>query len=104
MSHQLPATYKQFVERVFAKDRSQLRDLSFVNDIARQFTKVGECAFGAVGQCSCCGKAILNVEPFVEEATDRYGLNEAQRDNLRTRLTDDGELNPTEDGICRSCH
>ncbi len=104
MSHQLPATYKQFAERVFAKDRSQLRDLSFVNDIARQFTLVGECAFGAAGECSCCGQTILNVEPFVEEAASRYELNEGQRDNLRARLTNDGELNPTEDGICQSCH
>lgn len=104
MTHLLPATYRQFLERVFARDRSQIRDLSFVNDIARQFTGVGECAFGAAGECTCCGQTILNVEPFVEEAAGRYGLNEDQRDNLRTRLTDDGELNPTEDGICMRCH
>ena len=104
MSRQLPATYEQFVERVFAKNRSQIRDLSFVNDIAHQFTRVGECAFGAVGECSCCGQTILNVEPFVEAAAGRYGLDEGQRDDLRVRLVDDGELNPTEDGICASCH
>ncbi len=104
MSHELPATYEQFVERVFAKDRSQIRDLSFVNDFARQFTGVWECAFGAVGECGCCGQAILNVEPFVEAAAGRYGLNEDQRDGLHARLMDDGELSPTEDGICGSCH
>ena len=104
MSHQLPATYEQFVERVFVKDRSQIRDLSFVNDFARQFTVVWECAFGAAGECSCCGQTILNVEPFVEAAAGRYELNEGQRDDLRARLVDDGELNPTDDGICGSCH
>ncbi len=104
MSFQLPATYEQFVERVFAKDRSQIRDLSFVNDFARQFTGVWECAFGAVGECGCCGQTILNVEPFVEVAAGRYGLNEDQRDGLRTRLMDDGELNPAQDGICGNCH
>ncbi len=104
MGHQLPATYEQLVDRVFAKGRSQIRDLSFVNDFARQFTGVGECAFGAVGECGCCGQTILNVEPFVEAAAGRYGLNEDQRDDLRARLMDDGELNPTEDGICGSCH
>ena len=104
MSHQFPATYEQFVERVFAKDRSQIRDLSFVNDFARQFTGVWECAFGAAGECGCCGQAILNVEPFVEAAAGRYGLDEGQRDDLRVRLVDDGELNPTEDGICGNCH
>ena len=104
MSHELPATYEQFVEHVFAKDRSQIRDLSFVNDFARQFTGVWECAFGAVGECGCCGQTILNVEPFVEAAAGRYGLNEGQRDDLRARVMDDGKLNPTEDGICGSCH
>ena len=104
MSHQFPATYEQVVERVFAKDRSQIRDLSFVNDFARQFTGVWECAFGAAGECGCCGQTILNVEPFVEAAAGRYGLNDDQRDDLRARLMDDGELNPTEDGICGSCH
>ncbi len=104
MSHQLPATYEQFVERVFAKDRSQIRDLSFVNDFARQFTGGGECAFGAVGECGCCGQTILNVEPFVEAAAGRYGLDEDEQDDLRARLMDDGELNSTEDGICGSCH
>ena len=104
MSHQFPATYEQFVERVFAKDRSQLRDLSFVNDFARQFTSIGECAFGAGGECGCCGQTILNVEPFVEAVAGRYALNEDQRDILRARLMDDGELNPSEDGICGSCH
>ncbi len=104
MSHQLPATYAQFVERVFAKDRSQIRDLSFVNDFARQFTGVWECAFGAAGECGCCGQTILNVEPFVEAAAGRYGLNENQQDELRARLLGDAILNPTEDGICLSCH
>ncbi len=104
MSHQLPAAYEQFVERAFAKDQSQIRDLSFVNDFARQVTGVWECAFGAAGECGCCGKTVLNVEPFVEAATARYGLNEDQRDDLRARLMDEGELNPTEDGICGSCH
>ena len=104
MSHQLPATYEQFVERVFAKDRSQIRDLSFVNDFARQFTGVWECAFGAVGECGCCGQTILNVEPFVEAAAGRYGLDEDERDDLRARLMEAGELDATEDGICGSCH
>ena len=104
MSHELPATYEQLVERVFAKDRSQVRDLSFVNDFARQFTGFGECAFGAVGECGCCRQTILNVEPFVEAAAGRYALNGDQRGDLRARLMDDGELNPTEDGICGSCH
>ena len=104
MSQQLPASYEQFVLRVFAKDRSQTRDLSFVNDFAHQFTGVWECAFGAVSECGCCGQTILNVEPFVEAAAGRYELNEGQRDDLRERLVDDGELNPTDDGICGSCH
>ena len=104
MSHKLPATYEQFVERVFAKDRSEIRDLSFVNGFARQFTGVGECAFGAAGECGCCGRTILNVEPFIEAAAGRYGLDEYQRDGLRAQLMDDGELNPTKDGICGSCH
>ena len=104
MSHQFPATYEQFVERVFAKDRSQIRDLSFVNDFARQFTGVWECAFGAVGECGCCGQTILNVEPFVQAAAGRYGLNEDQRGGLRARLMEEGELNPAEDGIGGNCH
>ena len=104
MSHQLPATYEQFVERVFAKDRSQIRDLSFVNDFARQFTGVWECAFGAVGECGCCGQTVLNVEPFVQAAAGRYGLHEDQRGGLRARLMEEGELNPAEDGICGNCH
>ena len=104
MSHQLPTTYDELVERVFVKKRSQIRDLSFVSDFARQFTGVWECAFGAAGECGCCGQPVLNVEPFVEAAADRYGLNEDQRDDLRARLIDDGELNPTEDGICGRCH
>ena len=104
VSHRLPATYEQFAERIFAKDRRQIRDLSFVNDFARQFTGVGECAFGAAGECGCCGQTILNVEPFVEAAIARYRPNQDQRGELRARLMDDGELNPTEDGICGSCH
>ncbi len=104
MSLQLPATYDEFVERVFAKDRDQIRDLSFVSDFAREFTGVWDCAFGAAGECGSCGQTVLNVEPFVEAAAGRYGLNEGQRDDLRARLVDDGELNPTEDGICASCH
>ena len=104
MSHLLPTTYDELVERIFAKSRSQIRDFSFVNDFARQFTGVWECAFGAAGECGCCGQPVLNVEPFVEAAADRYGLNEDQRDDLRARLIDDGELNPTEDGICGRCH
>ncbi len=104
MSLQLPATYDEFLERVFAKDRDQIRDLSFVRDCAHQFTAVGECAFGAAGDCGCCGQTVLNVEPFVEAATARYRLNQDQRDELRARLMDDRELNPTEDGICGRCH
>ncbi len=104
MSIQLPATYDEFVERVFAKDRSQIRDLSFVNDFARQFTDVGECAFGAAGECGCCGRPVQKVEPFVEAAAASYRLNQDQRDELRAGLIDDEELNPTEDGICSSCH
>ena len=100
MSLQLPATYDEFVERVFAKDRDQIRDPSFVRNCARQFTAVGECAFGAVGECGRCGQTVLNVEPFVEAAIARYRLNQDQRDELRERLMDDRELNPTEDGIC----
>ena len=104
MSLQLPATYGEFVERVFAKDRDQIRDLSFVSDFARQSTAVGECAFGAAGECGCCGQTVLNVEPFVEAATARYRPTQHQRDELRARLMDDRELNPTEDGICANCH
>ncbi len=103
MSLRLSATFDEFVERVFAKDRDQIRDLSFVSDFARQFTAVGECAFGAAGECGCCGQTVLNVEPFVEAATARYRLNQDQRDELRARLMDDRELNPTEDGICDRC-
>ncbi len=104
MSLQLPAIYDEFVERVFATDRDRVRDLSFVSDFARQFTGVWDCAFGAAGECGCCGQTVLNVEPFVEAATARYRLNQDQRDELRAGLIDDGELNPTEDGICSSCH
>ncbi len=104
MSHQLPASYEEFVERVFASDQSQIRDLAVANDFARQFTGVGECAFGAVGKCGSCGQTILNVDPFVEAAAGRYELIEDQRADLHARLLVDGELNPTEDGICRSCH
>ena len=104
MSHQLPASYEQFVERVFASDPSQIRELAFASDFARQFTGAGECAFGAIGECGSCGQTILNVDPFVEAAAVRYELIEDQRDDLRARLLDDGELNPAEDGICRSCH
>ncbi len=103
MSLQLPATYDGFVERVFAKDRDQIRDLWFASDFARQFTGVGDCAFGAAGGCGCCGQTVLNVDPFVEAATAHYGLNEDQRDGLRARLMDDGKLNPTQDGICANC-
>ena len=103
MSLRLPATYDEFVERVFATDRDQIRDLSFVINFARQSTAVGECAFGAVGECGCCGQTVLNVEPFVEAATARYRLNEDRRDDLRARLMDDGKLNPTQDGICSRC-
>ena len=104
MSPQLPAIYDEFVERVFATDRDRVRDLSFVSDFARQFTGVWDCAFGAAGECGCCGQTVLNVEPFVEAATARYRLNQDQRDELRAGLIDDEELNPTEDGICSSCH
>ena len=104
MSLRLPAIYDEFVERVFTKDRDQIRDLSFVSNFARQFTAVGECAFGAAGECGCCGQTVLNVEPFVEAATARYRLNQDQRDELRAGLMDDEELNPTEDGICSRCH
>ena len=104
MSLQLPATYDEFVERVFAMDRDQIRDLSVVSNFARQFTGVGDCAFGAAGECGCCGQTVLNVEPFVEAATARYGLNQDQRDDLRTGLMEYGELNPTEDSVCSRCH
>ncbi len=104
MSLRLPATYDEFVERVFATDRKQIRDLSFVINFARQSTTVGECAFGASGECGCCGQTVLNVEPFVEAANDRYRPTQDQRDELRSRLMDDRELNPTEDGICGRCH
>ncbi len=103
MSLQLPATYDEFVERVFAKDRDQGRDLSFVSDFARQFTGVWDCAFGVAGECGGCGQTVLNADPFVEAATARYGLNQDQRDDLRARLMDDGKLNPTQDGICANC-
>ncbi len=104
MSLQLPATYDEFVERVFAKDRDQIRDLSFVINFARQFTGVWDCAFGPAGECGCCGQTVLNVDPFVEAATARYRLNQDQGDELRAGLMDDEELNPTEDGICSRCH
>ena len=104
MSLQLPATYDEFVERVFATDRDQIRDLAFVSDFVRQFTGVGDCAFGPAGECGRCGQTVLNVEPFVEAATARYRLNQDQRDELRAGLIDDEELNPTEDGICSNCH
>ena len=104
MSFRLPTTYDEFVERVFTKDRKPIRDLSFVNDSARQFTGAGDCAFGAAGECGCCGQPVLNVEPFVEAAAARYGLNQDQRDDLRARLMEDGELNATEDSICGGCH
>ncbi len=103
MSLQLPATYDEFVERVFATDRDQIRDVSFVSDFARQFTGVWDCAFGAAGECSCCGQTVLNVEPFVQAATARYRLNQDQWDELRARLMDDRELTPTEDAICANC-
>ena len=103
VSLQLPATYDEFVDRVFETIRGQIRDLSFGINFARQSTAVGECAFGAAGECGCCGQTVLNVEPFVEAATARYRLNQDQRDELRARLMDDGELNPTEDGICSRC-
>ncbi len=103
MSLQLPATSDEFVERAFAKDRDQIRDLSFVSDFARQSTGVWDCAFGAAGECGRCGQTVLNVEPFVEAATARYRLNEDRRDDLRARLMDDGNLNPTQDGICSRC-
>ncbi len=104
MSLQLPAIYDEFVELVFATDRDRVRDLSFVINFARQTTAVGECALGVAGDCGCCGQTVLNVEPFVEAATARYRLNQDQRDELRARLMDDEELNPTEDGICGRCH
>ncbi len=104
MSLQLPATYDEFIEHVFAADQDQVRDLSIVINFARQFTGVWDCAFGAAGECGCCGQTVLNVEPFVEAATARYRLNQDQRDDLRARLMDDRELNPTEDGICGRCH
>ena len=104
MSLQLPATYDEFVERAFATDRDQIRDLSFVINFARQSTAVGECAFGVAGECGCCGQTVLNVEPFVEAATARYRLNQDRRDELRARLMDDEELNSTENGICGRCH
>ncbi len=104
MSLQLPATYDEFVERVFVKDRDQVRDLSLVSDFARQFTCVWDCAFGAAGECGCCGQTVLNIEPFIEAAAARYRLNQDQRDELRARLMHDRELNPTEDGICARCH
>ncbi len=103
MSLRLPATYAEFGERVFVKARDQIRDLSFVSDFARQFTGVWDCAFGPAGECGCCGQTVLNVEPLVEAATARYRLNQDQRDDLRTRLMDDRELNPTGDGICSRC-
>ncbi len=103
MSLRLPATYDEFVERVFAKDRDQIRDLSFVSDFAREFTGVWDCAFGAAGECGCCGETVLNVDPFVEAATARYGLRQDQRDDLRARLMDDEKLNHTQDSICANC-
>ncbi len=103
MSHQFPATYEQFVERVFAKDRGQIRDLSFVSDFAHEVTGVGDCAFGAAGECGCCAQPVLNVEPFAGAVAARYRLNQDQRDDLRARLMEAGELNATEDGICGSC-
>ncbi len=104
MSLQLPATYDEFFERVFATDRDQIRDLSFVSDVARQFTGVWDCAFGPAGECGRCGRTILNVEPFVQAATARYRLSQHQRDELSARLMDDKEATPTEDGICGPCH
>ncbi len=104
MNLRLPATYDEFVERVFATDRDQIRDLSFVTVFARQFTGVWDCAFGPAGECGCCGQTVLNVEPFVEAGTTRYRLNRDRRDELRAGLVDDRELNPTEDGICSRCH
>ncbi len=104
MSLRLPATYDEFVEHVFAKGRDQIRDLSFVSDFARQFTGVWDCAFGAAGECGCCGETLLNVDPFVEAATARYRLNQDRRAELRAGLMDDEELNPTEDGLCGRCH
>ena len=65
MSLQLPATYDEFVEHVFAKDRDEIGGLSFVIVFARQSTAAGECAFGAAGECGCCGQSVLNVEPFI---------------------------------------
>ena len=103
MSLQLPATYDEFVEHVFARTRDQTRELSFVISFARQSTAVGECAFGAAGECGCCGQTVLNAAPFVEAASAFYRLKQDQRDELYARLMDDGELNPTEDGICGRC-
>ena len=52
MSLQLPATYDEFVERVFAKDRDQIRDLSLVINFARQSTAEGTLAIKTSGM-SC---------------------------------------------------
>jgi hypothetical protein len=73
VSLQLPAIYDEFVERVFAKDRDQICDLSFVSNFARQFTAVGECAFGAAGECGCCGQTVLNVELWGAKITSVSG-------------------------------
>ena len=96
MSHQLPAIYEQFVDRVFVKDRSQIRDLSFVNDFARQFTGVWECAFGAVGECGCCGQTILNVEPFVEAAPRPRAADRGEAVNAVPRHRAEGRLERAE--------
>ena len=103
MSFQLPAAYDEFVERAFVKDRGPTRDLSMVTEFARQFTSVGDCAFGAVGECACCARLVVNIEPFAIAVTAHYRLNQKQQDDLRARLMEDGELNATEDGICDSC-
>ncbi len=102
MSLQVPATYDEFRARL-SEDRDQSPDLPFVIIFARQSTAAGECAFGAASECGCCGQTVLNLEPFIEAATALYRLNQAQRNELRARLMDDSELNPTEDGICGRC-
>ena len=104
MSFQLAADYDEFVELAFVNDHRKPRDLSIAVDFARQFTSIGDCAFGAAGECGRCGRPVLNVEPFVDAVNARYRLNQDQQDDLRTRLMEDRKLNATDDGICESCH
>ena len=103
MSHQLPDAYDEFLELAVVNDHQDARDLSIAVDLARHFTGVGECAFGAVSECACCARLIVNIEPYAIAVTAHYLLNQKQHDDLRARLENYRVLNATGNGICGRC-